>query len=319
MTLRLGTRGSRLALFQAEFVKRRLEELHPGLIVEIRILQTTGDRITDVPLAKIGDKGLFTKELDRAILSGEVDAAVHSLKDMPTVLVDGLIMGAVLDREDPRDVLIPAPGRPRTLAELPAGARIGTSSLRRRAQLSHLRPDLIVDDLRGNLDTRFGRLRDGHFDAAILAYAGVARLGHEDMIGEVLAAPAWLPAAGQGALGIAVGGNDTRTIDLLQPLDDEIARATTAAERAFLRALEGGCQIPIGAFASQEDQKLRLHGLVAAIEGNPLLRGEAVGDLARPEEIGRQLAAELLDQGAGEILHEIRSLQNSALPHASAP
>jgi hydroxymethylbilane synthase len=319
MTLRLGTRGSRLALYQAELVKRRLEELHPGLAVEIRILQTTGDRITDVPLAKIGDKGLFTKELDRAILSGEVDAAVHSLKDMPTVLVDGLIMGAVLDREDPRDVLVPAPGRPRTLAELPAGARIGTSSLRRRAQLRHSRPDLIVADLRGNLDTRFGRLRDGHFDAAILAHAGVSRLGHEDMIGEILTAPTWLPAAGQGALGIAVGHGDERTIGLISSLDDEIARATTAAERAFLRALEGGCQIPIGAFATLEEQTLRLFGLVAAIDGDPLLRGEAVGDLDRPEELGRQLAAELLEQGAGEILDSIRSVQENELPHASAP
>lgn len=319
MTLRLGTRGSRLALFQAEFVKARLEELHPGLTVEIRILQTTGDRITDVPLAKIGDKGLFTKELDRAILSGEVHAAVHSLKDMPTVLVEGLALGVVLDREDPRDVLIPAPGRPRTLAELPAGSRIGTSSLRRRAQLRHLRPDLVVDDLRGNLDTRFGRLRDGHFDAAILARAGVVRLGHEDLIGEVLDAPAWLPAAGQGALGIAVGINDEQTGELLRPLDDPGARCTTAAERAFLRALEGGCQIPIGATARLEGGRLHLHGLVAAINGNPLLRGELTGDPAAPEELGQKLAANLLEKGAGEILRQIRSLQDEILPHASAP
>lgn len=319
MKLRLGTRGSRLALFQAELVKARLEELHPGLSVEIRILQTTGDRITDVPLAKIGDKGLFTKELDRAILSGEVQLAVHSLKDMPTVLVEGLALGAVLDREDPRDVLIPAPGRPRTLAELPAGARIGTSSLRRRAQLRHLRPDLVVDDLRGNLDTRFGRLREGRFDAAILARAGVVRLGHEDMIGEVLDAPAWLPAAGQGALGIAVGSEDERTNEFLRPLDDPDARMTTAAERAFLRALEGGCQIPIGASARLEADRLRLHGLVAAFDGNPLLRDELAGDPAAPEELGRKLADNLLEQGAGEILRQIRSLQYDQLPHASAP
>jgi hydroxymethylbilane synthase len=319
MTLRLGTRGSRLALFQAELVKARLEGLHPGLVVEIRILQTTGDRITDVPLAKIGDKGLFTKELDRAILDGEVDAAVHSLKDMPTVLVEGLAMGAVLDREDPRDVLIPAPGRPRTLAELPAGSRVGTSSLRRRAQLSHLRPDLVVDDLRGNLDTRFSRLREGRFDAAILAHAGVVRLGHEDMIGEVLDAPAWLPAAGQGALGIAVGAEDERTRELLRPLDDDAARSTTTAERAFLRALEGGCQIPIGALARLEAGRLQLHGLVAAFDGNPLLRGEITGKATEAAELGRKLAANLLERGAGEILRAIRSLENGALPHASAP
>lgn len=319
MTLRLGTRGSRLALFQAEFVKSRLEELHPGLHVEIRILQTTGDRITDVPLAKIGDKGLFTKELDRAILAGEVDAAVHSLKDMPTVLVDGLTLAVVLDREDPRDVLIPAPGRPRTLAELPAGSRIGTSSLRRRAQLRHLRPDLVVDDLRGNLDTRFARLREGRFDAAILARAGVVRLGHEDLIGEVLDAPAWLPAAGQGALGIAAGSDDARTAELLRPLEDPVARSTTTAERAFLRALEGGCQIPIGASANLVAGELQLHGLVAAFDGDPLLRGEVKGDPADAKELGRKLADDLLARGAGDILRQIRSLPNGELPHASAP
>jgi hydroxymethylbilane synthase len=177
----------------------------------------------------------------------------------------------------------------------------------------------VVEDLRGNLDTRFGRLREGHFDAAILARAGVSRLGHDDMIGEVLAAPAWLPAAGQGALGIAVGGNDRRTIDLLQPLDDPGARATTAAERAFLRALEGGCQIPIGAFAIAAEEELRLHGLVAAIDGNPLLRGEAIGKVSEPVELGRKLAAELLERGAGAILDQIRNVQISSLPHASAP
>lgn len=319
MKLRLGTRGSRLALFQAELVRSRLEERHPGLTVEIRILHTTGDRITDVPLAKIGDKGLFTKELDRAILDREVDAAVHSLKDMPTSLVDGLILGAVLDREDPRDVVIPAPGRPRTLAELPPGSRVGTSSLRRRAQLRHLRPDLIVDDLRGNLDTRFARLREGRFDAAILARAGVVRLGLEELIGEVLDAPAWLPAAGQGALGIAVAADDRRTIELLRPLDDDDARAATAAERAFLRALEGGCQIPIGAFATRQGDELRLHGLVAALDGDPLLRGEVAGATAAPEELGRSLAAQLIEQGADSILATIRTLHDDRLPRASAP
>jgi len=319
MTLRLGTRGSRLALFQAELVKRRLEERHPGLTVEIRILQTTGDRITDVPLAKIGDKGLFTKELDRAILDGEVDAAVHSLKDMPTNLVDGLVLGAVLDREDPSDVLIPAPGRPRTLAELPPGSRVGTSSLRRRAQLRHLRPDLVVDDLRGNLDTRFARLREGRFDAAILARAGVVRLGLEEHIGETLHPPAWLPAAGQGALGVAVASDDHRTLELLRPLHDDDARAATAAERAFLRALEGGCQIPIGAFATRHGDELRLHGLVAALDGDPLLRGEVVGKSDAPEELGKRLADELIARGAASILAGIRALHEERLPRASAP
>lgn len=319
MILRLGTRGSRLALFQAELIKRRLEEHQPGLAVEIQVIQTTGDRITDVPLAKIGDKGVFTKELDRAILSGQIDAAVHSLKDMPTELVAGLTLGAVLDREDPRDVLIPAPGRPTTLDALPAGARIGTSSLRRRAQLLHHRPDLRVEDLRGNLDTRFARLGEGFLDAVILAHAGVARLGREAAIGQVLEAPPWLPAPGQGALGIAIRADDAGTSALFRPLEDAAARITTSAERAFLRALEGGCQIPIGALAIAEGKRLRLYGLVARIDGTTLLRGDIIGDPAESESLGRQLAADLLDRGAGAILESIRSLDNNSLPGASAP
>lgn len=319
MRLRLGTRGSRLALYQAELVKGRLEERHPGLDVEIRVIQTTGDRITDVPLAKIGDKGLFTKELDRAILEGEVDAAVHSLKDMPTTLVDGLVLGAVLDREDPSDVLIPAPGRPATLAELPAGARIGTSSLRRRAQLGYLRPDLVVEDLRGNLDTRFARLREGQLDAMILARAGVVRLGLADSIGEILGPPDWLPAVGQGALGVAVGTDDRRGRELIAALDDPGARATTTAERAFLRALEGGCQIPIGAFAELDGESLRLQGLVAAIDGQPTIRGESVGRISEAAEIGASLAEELLGRGADVVLAEIRSIDADEAPGASAP
>jgi hydroxymethylbilane synthase len=319
MNLRLGTRGSRLALFQAELIRERLEERHPGLAVEIQVIQTTGDRITDVPLAKIGDKGVFTKELDRAILAGEVDAAVHSLKDMPTVLVPGLDFGAVLDREDPRDVLIPAPGRPAKLADYPAGSRIGTSSLRRRAQLLHLRPDLQVVDLRGNLDTRFARLQEGYLDAAILAHAGVARLEREAAIGEILEAPPWLPAPGQGALGIAVREGDYRVLELFQPLDDPAARMTTSAERGFLRALEGGCQIPIGALAISEGEELRLQGLVSSIDGTNLLRGELVGNPDAPEELGQRLAEELLGRGAGEILSRIRSAHDESLPSASAP
>lgn len=317
--LRIGSRGSRLALWQADLVKKRLEEGHPGLHVEIRILHTTGDRITDVPLARIGDKGLFTKELDRAVLSGEVDLAVHSLKDVPTQLAEGLTLGAVLEREDPSDVLIPAPGKPATLAELPAGARVGTSSLRRRAQLLHLRPDLIVEDLRGNLDTRFAKLRDGHYDAAILAWAGVHRLGFADSIGEVLDAREWLPAAGQGALGVAVREGDARVLEIVAALDDHSARSATTAERTFLRALEGGCQIPIGALAIREGDSLHLRGFVADIDGQPFLRGELTGAASDPSGLGQKLADELLDRGAGEVLQRIRSLPGPDLPRASAP
>ncbi|HEX6941152.1 MAG TPA: hydroxymethylbilane synthase [Longimicrobiales bacterium] len=319
MTLRLGSRGSRLALWQAEHVKRRLEAAHPGLQVEIRILRTTGDRITDVPLARIGDKGLFTKEIDRAVASGEVDAAVHSLKDVPTRLAERLALAAVLEREDPRDVYIPGAERARTLEGLPAGATVGTSSLRRRAQLLHLRPDLRVEDLRGNLDTRLERLREGRYDAIILAHAGIRRLGFDAAVGQLLEPPGWLPAVGQGALGIVIREDDDATRALLAPLDHPETAAATTAERAFLRTLEGGCQIPIGALATLGDGRLHLHGFVAAIDGRPLLRADARGPAEDAEAVGIALAQRLLDEGAGEILAGIRGLDTSALPRASAP
>lgn len=319
MKLRLGSRGSRLALWQAEHVKGRLEAAHPGLRVEIRVLRTTGDRITDVPLARIGDKGLFTKEIDRAVVSGEVDAAVHSLKDVPTRLADGLALGAVLEREDPRDVYIPAAGAAESLEALPPGATVGTSSLRRRAQLLHRRPDLIVRDLRGNLDTRLARLREGSYDAIILASAGIRRLGFEDAVRQVLEPPAWLPAVGQGALGIAVRENDEATRNLVAPLQHPETAAATAAERAFLRTLEGGCQIPIGALASIDGERIVLHGFVAGIDGRPFIRGVVDGPVKDPEAVGVALARRLLDQGAGEILDAIRGLETSKLPRASAP
>ncbi len=300
-------------------MKGRLEAAHPGLAVEIRILHTTGDRITDVPLARIGDKGLFTKEIDRAVLSGDVDAAVHSLKDVPTRLPDGIDLGATLDRDDPRDVYLPGPGRATTLDALPAGATIGTSSLRRRAQLLHHRPDLAVEDLRGNLDTRIARLREGRYDAVILARAGVRRLGLEDAVGQVLDAPGWLPAVGQGALGVAIREDDASTRSLLAPLHHAATAAATAAERAFLRGLEGGCQIPIGALATLDGGRLRLHGLVAALDGRTLLRGEADGAADHAERTGRELARRLLDRGAGDILAAIRRVDPAALPGASAP
>lgn len=317
MILRIGTRGSRLARWQADFVRERLIEAFPDLHVDVIVIQTTGDRITDVPLAKIGDKGLFTKELDRALLANEIDLAVHSLKDVPTMLPEGLALGAVLEREDPRDVLLPAAGAPSTLAELPAGARIGTSSLRRRAQIRHLRPDLTVLDLRGNLDTRMERLRAGHFDAIVLARAGVRRLGWEDAVGDVLGPPDWLPAVGQGALGVAVRADDEATRTIVASLEHEDTRIATTAERAFLRALEGGCQIPIGALATREGDRIRLHGLVADLDGDPLFRGEASGDVRDAEAVGRSLAEDLLNRGADAVLRRIRDLGPGHLPGAS--
>lgn len=319
MILRLGSRGSRLARWQAEHVRSRLERLHEGLRVEIRILRTTGDRILDVPLARIGDKGLFTKEIDRAILDGDVDAAVHSLKDVPTRLDAGLALGAILEREDPRDVFLPAPGRPAALRALPAGARVGTSSLRRRAQLLHQRPDLLVEDLRGNLDTRLARLDEGRLDGAILARAGVRRLGFEDRVGQLLAAPDWLPATGQGALAVAVREDDSETRARVAGLTDEATAAATAAERAFLAALEGGCQIPIGALATIEGDTLRLDGMIAATDGSRMLRGSRAGPAQDAATVGRELADELIGRGATEILDAVRAAADVAFPEASAP
>jgi len=320
-SLRLGTRGSALALWQANWVKARLESTHPELTVHLQTLHTTGDRITDVPLAKIGDKGLFTKELDNAIIDGHVDLAVHSLKDVPTKLADGLLLAAVSEREDPRDAFLPGSRRPTALADLPPGSVVGTSSLRRRAQLLHYRPDLQVQDLRGNLGTRLSRLTEGHYDAILLALAGVRRLGHEDHVGEVLGPPEWLPAVSQGALGVTTREGDEVTAAFLACLHDPGAATTTAAERAFLRALEGGCQIPIGALATLHGDDLVLDGFVASIDGRAYIRGTVHGPAADPKAVGCALADQLLDRGAGDVLRQVREAVEipGTLPNASAP
>src|SRR5262245_24377983 len=307
--LRIGSRGSALALWQAEHVKQRLAQLQPDRAIEIVIIRTTGDRITDVGLSRIGDRGLFTKELDRAILDREVDLAVHSLKDVPTSLADGLLLAAVLERADARDALVVAPGRPKRLRDLPQGARVGTSSLRRRAQLLALRPDLRIDELRGNLDTRLARVAEGAYDAALLAYAGLQRLGLQDRAGEVLDPFEWLPAAGQGALAVATRADDHNVSQLVGRLDHHATRAATTAERAFLHALEGGCQIPIGALGVATAETLELHGIVASIDGKNIVRGSDSGLPGDPERLGERLADHLIGQGAQEILDDIRSAQ----------
>ncbi len=315
--LRIVSRGSALAMWQARHVGSRLESLHPECTIEIRVVQTKGDRITDVPLARIGDRGLFTKEVDRVILDGEADLAVHSLKDLPTTLDDGLRLAAVMEREDPRDALVVAPGRARMLARLPAGAVVGTSSLRRRAQLRATRPDLEVRDLRGNLDTRLRRVADGDFDAAILAVAGIRRLGRDDEVAQALDAPDWLPAVGQGALAIVATDAAAEVLDALAPLDHPPTRAAVAAERALLRRLEGGCQIPIGALARPAGDAMELHAFVAGLEGEPFLRGSRRFDAADAAAAGEAVAEELREQGADGILAGIRSQVD--LPGASAP
>lgn len=318
--LRIASRGSALALWQARHVKASLEALHPDVDVDIRILQTKGDRITDVPLARIGDRGLFTKEVDRAVVSGEADLAVHSLKDLPTLLDNGVALTAVMRREDPRDALVVAPGRPRSLDRLPAGAVVGTSSLRRRAQLRARRPDLDVVDLRGNLDTRLRRVADADFDAVLLALAGIRRLGRADEVAQALDAPGWLPAVGQGALAIVCRDDDHATAARLAPLEHGPTRTAVTAERALLRALEGGCQIPIGALARSDGDAFRIDAFVAGLDGTPFLAG---GERFSGDEpgaagaAGERLAERLRAQGADRVLDEIRS--GAGLPPSDAP
>jgi hydroxymethylbilane synthase len=317
--IRIASRGSELALWQARAVERALREASPGAAVEIQVVRTTGDRILDVPLAKIGDKGLFTKEIDEALLHGLADLAVHSLKDVPTRLPEGLDIVAVTAREDPRDVLIRREGAGGGLDALPAGARVGTSSLRRRAQLRAVRPDLEVLDLRGNLNTRLAKLDAGDYDAILLAAAGVLRLGWEARISAYLDPDTWLPAVGQGALAIVARSGDDDSRERVRHLHDAAAFAATAAERTFLHALEGGCQIPIGALATVEGGTLTLRGMVSDLEGETVLRGEASAPAADAVSAGRRLAADLLERGAGRILEHLRGATHGEVAEPAAP
>jgi hydroxymethylbilane synthase len=282
------------------------------------VIRTTGDRITDVPLAHIGDTGLFTRQLDRALLDGDIDLAVHSLKDVPTRLPDGLRLTAVLEREDPRDAFVPAPGGPRTLEEIPAGAVIGTSSLRRRALLFRRRPDLTVEDLRGNLDTRIARLADGHYAAAILAYAGIRRLDREDVVGQVLEPPAWLPAPGQGALAVVSRDEDGDAARAAAVLDHPATRAAVTAERTLLRTLEGGCQVPIGALATGEET-LVLHAFAADVDGSGFVAAALDAPAADAASLGERLAARMIENGAGVILERLRARSAGADPFVPPP
>ena len=323
--VRIASRGSELALWQTRAVEEALRLAEPGVEVEIRVVRTTGDNVQDVPLAKIGDKGLFTKELDAALLAGDADVAVHSLKDVPTRVPDGLEIVAVSHRADPRDVLLLPPGRTGSLATLPPGARVGTSSLRRRAQLCALRPDLAVVDLRGNLNTRLAKLDRGDYDAIVLAAAGVLRLGWGDRIAESLDPGEWLPAVGQGALAVIACTGDERVRGMLAAFHDPFTAACTAAERAFLAALEGGCQIPIGALATVGDEGLALQGLVADVDGATVLRDSELlpfsGDeawLDGAPAVGRRLADRLLAMGAGEVLARVRG-DAPRVPEPAAP
>ncbi len=303
-TVKIGSRDSALAMWQTKHVISELEKVTSEYTFEIVPLKTKGDKILDVSLAKVGDKGLFTKELEAAMLDKTTDLAVHSMKDVPTNLVDGLIIGSILKREDPRDVLISPKGY--TFQTLPEGAKVGTSSLRRKAQLQNLRPDLKICDVRGNLNTRMRKMHEENFDALILAAAGVIRMGWSDEISEYLPMDISLAAVSQGAIGIECREDDAEIMALIAKINDEETATCVCAERALLRALEGGCQIPIAAHAVIKNDTLKLNGLVASLDGKRVIKETLSGNKDNAEEIGLELAKKLTALGADEILAEIR-------------
>ena len=296
----IGTRGSRLALWQANYIAHCLTERYPGLIVTLEHMVTTGDKILDVPLAKIGGKGLFTKELEVAMLNGEIDLAVHSLKDMPTELPAGLVLAAITEREDPWDALVSPEYK--TIDNLPQGAKVGTSSLRRKAQLLHYRPDLRISDLRGNLDTRLKKLETEKLDAILLAEAGLKRLGLAHLITQVLPKDISLPAVGQGALAIEAREGDTEVLDMLEFLNDPDTRAATTAERSFLNELEGGCQVPMGVYGRIENNAVCLEAAIFSVDGYSAIRDSLCSGRGGAEEMGRRLAQRMYVNGGKKIL-----------------
>ena len=311
MIFKIGTRGSKLALAQSQWIKKRIETKYPHIQVELVKIKTTGDKILNSPLSKIGGKGLFVKEIEEALIREEIDVAVHSMKDVPARLPVALTLSTFPEREDPRDALISIGDR--TLEELPQGSGVGTCSLRRAAQLLHLRPDLNMVPLRGNIETRLRKLRSGDLQAIILATAGIKRLGLTTNITQVISPEQILPAIGQGALGLEVRRDDETTINLLDFLNHKKTEVTIRAERAFLNELEGGCQVPIAAFARLNGKNLRLEGMVAELDGSKIIRDELSGEKDRAEEIGIELARRLLNSGADKILKRIYG--NEQLKH----
>ncbi|WOZ77318.1 hydroxymethylbilane synthase [Kosakonia sacchari] len=301
--LRIATRQSPLALWQAHYVKERLEASHPGLTVELVPMVTRGDVILDTPLAKVGGKGLFVKELELALLENRADIAVHSMKDVPVDFPQGLGLVTICERDDPRDAFVS--NRYNSLDELPAGSIVGTSSLRRQCQLAEHRPDLVIRSLRGNVGTRLSKLDNGDYDAIILAVAGLNRLGLSSRVRTALPPETSLPAVGQGAVGVECRLDDARTRALLAPLNHDDTAVRVKAERAMNTRLEGGCQVPIGSYAELIDGGIWLRGLVGAPDGSIMVRGERRGRLEDAEQLGISLAEELLDNGARAILAEI--------------
>ncbi|MDF2447359.1 MAG: hemC [Moraxellaceae bacterium] len=301
--LRIATRKSPLALWQAEFIRSELMRLHAGLQVELVTFTTQGDKILDTPLAKIGGKGLFVKELEVALLDGRADIAVHSMKDVPMEFPEGLALLAIGEREDPRDAFVS--NHFAALESLPEGAVVGTSSLRRQCQLRHQRPDLVIRDLRGNVNTRLAKLDAGDYDALILASAGLKRLGFQARIRTEIAPEYSLPAVGQGALGIEARAGDARVAALIAPLDHAASALRVRAERAMNRRLQGGCQVPIAGYAELQGGELWLRALVGSVDGREIIRDELSGPRDNPEQLGEALADRLLAAGAGRILAEV--------------
>jgi hydroxymethylbilane synthase len=306
--LTIGSRGSKLALWQAEWIKARLGERHPRTQVSIEIIKTSGDVLKDAPLTLIGGKGVFTKELEEALLDGRIDLAVHSLKDLPTVLPNRLVIAAIPEREDPRDALVLRARlviKQPSIKNLPERSVVGTSSLRRLSQLKHLRPDLVIKELRGNVDTRLRKLDEGQYDAIILATAGLRRLGLEKRISAPIEIEEMLPAVGQGALAVETRSDDEETLSLLAPLNHQQTRAACMAERALLRELGGGCQLPIAAHAVVFEDRLQLDGLVADPSGETIIRDSLAGATSRAEQLGSELAVRLREHGAESLLSGI--------------
>lgn len=299
-TLKIATRQSPLALWQAEHIRARLEALHADLTVELVTFVTQGDKILDTPLAKIGGKGLFVKELEAALIDGRADLAVHSMKDVPMALPEGLSLAVICEREDPLDAFVS--NHYAHFSDLPQGAKVGTSSLRRKCQILKARPDLEIIDLRGNVGTRLSKLDDGQYDAIILASAGLKRLGLEQRIRHTIQPDLSLPAVGQGALGLECRSQDQAVLDLILPLMDADTNVCVRAERAFNAYLEGGCQVPIAGYATLQDGQLQIEGRVGSVDGQTILKAVQVGAPEQAEQLGEQLAQALLAQGAGELL-----------------
>ena len=300
----IGTRGSDLALWQANYVKAQLEERFPDDSFEIKVISTTGDEVLNVALSKIGDKGLFTRQIESQLLEGEIDLAVHSLKDLQTSQPDGLRIGAVCEREISNDVFISRTGN--SIQELPQGARVATGSLRRRSQLLSYRPDLVVEEIRGNVPTRLRKFDESNLDGMILAYAGLNRLGFSDRITQLIPTDIVLPAVGQGAVAIEIRDGNDDVNRMVAELDHPATRVCVRTERAFLKRLEGGCQVPIGAMATVEGETVTLTGFVGSLDGGTSFREQAEGPAESPEELGNRLAERLIELGARELLDEAR-------------